>query len=86
MSPGGYTRAHLEVGIMWVWMDVGMDGWMFAQFSNVNEPSNEARLAAESCTASHVYTEYLVLFSSAKIILMTHSVSTCLAGLVAHSG
>jgi hypothetical protein len=24
MSPGGYTRAHLEVGIMWVWMWVGM--------------------------------------------------------------
>ena len=64
-----------------------MDGWMFAQFSNVNEPSTEARLAAESYTAAHVYTElYLVLFSLAKIIFMTHSVSTCLAELVAHSG
>ena len=82
MSPGGYTRAHLEVGIMWVCQDVRM----FAKFSNVNEPSNEARLAAESCIAVHVYTEYLVLFSLAKIIFMTHSVSTCLAELVAHSG
>jgi hypothetical protein len=56
---------------------------MFAQFSNVNEPSTEARVAAESYTAAHVYTElYLVLFSLAKIIFMTH----CLAELVAHSG
>jgi hypothetical protein len=69
-----------------VGMDVGMDGWMFGQFSNANEPSNEARLAADSRTAVHVYTEYLVLFSLAKIIFMTHSVSTCLAELVAHSG
>ena len=59
---------------------------MFAKFSNVNEPSTEARLAAESCTAVHMYTEYSVLFSLAKIIFMPHSVSNCLAEPVAHSG
>jgi hypothetical protein len=84
MSPGGYTRAHLEVGIMWVCGYGCGYGWMFAQFSNVNEHSTEDRL--HSCTAVHVHTEYLVLFSLAKIIFMTHSVSTCLAELVAHSG
>ena len=78
MSPGGYTRAHLEVGIMWVC------GSGLAKFSNVDEASTEAKLASERCTA--VYTEYLELFSLAKIIFMTHSVSTCLAELVAHSG
>ena len=57
-----------------------------AKFSNVDEASTEAKLASERCTAVHVYTEYLELFSLAKIIFMTHSVSTCLAELVAHSG
>jgi hypothetical protein len=57
-----------------------------AKFSNVNEPSNEAKLVAEICKAVHVNTEYLVLFSLAKIIFVTHSVATCLAELVAWLG
>ena len=68
-------------------MDVGMDGWMFAQMPmpNANEPSTEAGLAPESCTA-YMYTEYSALFSLAKIIFLTHSVSTFLAELVEHLG
>ena len=64
-------------------MDVGMDGWMFAKFSNVNEPSNEARRAAESCTRVHCI--YSVVQLGQDNLYDTLS-STCLAELVAHSG
>jgi hypothetical protein len=37
------TRAHLEVGIMWVCL---------AKFSHVNETSTEARLVPEKCQES----------------------------------